>query len=171
MTWGSQDEAFAEIEKLTSRLQRVRNGGVEKGSGASPDNWTKGGDDQGALTWETVGYRSNRSIRIETLITERAEWEADTFLARAATPYRFGLMIKGTADSEAFLTLRFFNDLAGTGFISEENIDLVGTYADWTALDKEVVSPALTLSADLVFKVAEVQVNDFYGDDFYVVDM
>ncbi len=167
---GIRNQDLIDELKNVSRLQRVLNGGVEKGIGASPDYWSKGGDDQGALSWEAVGYRSSRSIRIDTLITERAQWESDHFPVRASTPYRFGLRIKGAADSEAFLTLRFFDDEAGTSFISEENIALDGSYSDWTVLEDVVESPALALSADLVLRVAEVQVNDFYGDDLYCCD-
>ncbi len=150
------------------RLSHVKNADLRLGSTA-PTNWTKGGDDQGALSCEDGGpYAGVRHLRIDTTAEQKAEWQSDEFKVMPDQAYRYGLMIKGVSGDQGFVTLRWFSDDSGETWISEVNIALSGTYSDWTLKESEARAPATAKTADLIFKVASDQENDIRGTMFFL---
>lgn len=150
------------------RLSHVKNADLRLGS-TTPTNWTKGGDDQGALSWEDGGpYVGVRHLRIDTTAEEKAEWQSSKFKVMPSQAYRWGALAKGVCGNQAFMTLRWFSDEAGSEWVSEVNIALEGTFADWTLKDDYCRAPATALSADLIFKIASDQENDIRATMFFL---
>ena len=66
------------------------------------------------------------------------------------------------------LAARWFSDLDGLNWITEQWLVLDGIFNDWTHRSHIVTAPANALSGDLMFRAAFATTADMYGDDFSV---
>lgn len=152
-------------DPLTSEL--VVNGCVDYGTN-NPDGWAATGT---GATWDTTTYRSgNHSLRLN-VNGATAWWQSNWFFVDAGLRYRLRAWVKGTGSTQTFLTIRWWENDNGTGFISEDNIMLNGTYTDWTYIAQEFNAPYNARTADVMFRCPAATTADIYGDDFSVRKM
>lgn len=163
VTADRQVDWYAEVG-ISLGAEKVLNGDVETGV-ASPDDWYPSGAN---AFWSTVEYKSGaHSLEIDVTVAI-GDWRAEYFAAAAGQTMRVRGFFKGTGSAQMFLTIRWFSNADGTGFINEDNIPLDAVYADWTLKDADFLAPALTLSADLAFRAGGATTAHLYGDDFSV---
>lgn len=144
--------------------EKVLNGDVEAGTD-SPDHWYASAEN---AYWSTAEKKSGEhSLEIDVAETT-GNWRAEHFAVTVGKTYRVHGFFKGIGSSQTFLTIRWFSNPDGTGFISENNIALDETYADWTLKEAGFQAPATAQSADIVFRAASTTTAHLYGDDFSV---
>jgi hypothetical protein len=162
----SYREAISNCETLGVGAYRygsnlVSNPDVESGVG-SPDDWYTGGG-----TWSEVESHSPTHSLLLNPNNESQEWRSLHFPVIGNKDYRVQAFYKGTLTSgEFYLTIRWFSNPDGTGFISEENAALA-SQADWALESNVYTSPANAQSADILFR-AITATGTLYGDDFAV---
>jgi len=142
----------------------VFNPSMESGTN-NPDYWYSGSN----AYWSTAQARTGIKSLLLNVSSANAEWRAQYFLVSGNASYQVQGYFKGnvTAD-EFFLTIRWFSNGDGTGFISETNIPIpTGTYSDWTLFSADKAAPSNALSADIVFRAIS-GTGKLYGDDFSV---
>lgn len=150
------------LRRLSTEL--VQNACVDYGTG-SPDNWTATG---AGATWDATTYRSaSRSLRLN-VSGATAWWQASYFAVSGNQSYRLRAWVKGTGSTQTFLTIRWWSNPDGTGFISEDNIMFNSTYTNWTRVAQDFTAPASAQSADIMFRCPAATTADIYGDDFSV---
>ena len=146
-----------------SFAQVVANPSAETGTG-EPDNWfhTLTGTE-----WATHGHSGNRSLRVN-VANDLADWRSSPYPIVSGRKYRVDLWVKGTGAPEMILAARWFSDLDGLNWITEQWLVLDGIFNDWTHRSHIVTAPANALSGDLMFRAAFTTTADMYGDDFSV---
>lgn len=152
-----------------SRVAWIARSGVELGSElllnpnvdtGAPDNWTAGG---GAFVETSDVYNGGKALRINGNFHY---WASSAFSATAAARYRIAGYIKGTGNTFAELTIRFWN---GGSLLQESAIPLtsLSDYASgYVKVQGDFTAPASTSSADLVLRNTAGNTTDIYGDDF-----
>lgn len=143
--------------------QLVFNASAETGD-AEPDNWFHS---ENGTEWANQGYTGNRSLRIN-VASATADWRSSLYLVTGGKAYRVGVWLKGAAAGECFLTVRWFANQDGSGFISENNILLNGIYVTWQRVLATLLSPVNAHSGDVVWRCPSPSTADIYGDDFLV---
>lgn len=142
----------------------IANPSVEvEGDTGYPASWFRSSN----TSWGSVARRGVRSLRIQ-VTDQTADWRAQYFAVTAGVTYRLLGYFKGTGSAQTFLTIRWFSNPNGTGFISEDNINLEGVFADWTLKQQDIVAPIGAQSADVMFRCPAATAADIYGDDFSV---
>jgi len=153
--------------RASPRPELLANPSVEQDADNSgvPDRWNVSAS--GAL-WSSAQARTGvRSLRLN-VAEATAQWIAYAFPVTGNDSYDLSAYIKGTGSGQTFLTIRWWSDVGATAFISEDNIMLNGTYADWTRIVQTFIAPANAVSADVVFRCPSPTTADIYGDDFSV---
>lgn len=137
----------------------ILNPDVETGI-ASPDNWNTSGG-----SWNTTESRSpTHSLLLNPAVSDQ-NWRCDYYSVEPNKNYNVSAYVKGTVTSgEFFLTVRWFSNADGTGFISENNT-ILSTYADWTFIATALIAPSNALSSDVLFRAVAAN-GTLYGDDF-----
>lgn len=141
----------------------VANPSGEEGT-SEPNDWYHS---VSATEWALAARSGERSLRLNP-VGATADWRAAHFTVVGGAGYRLRAYVKGTGSVQAFLTIRWFSDPGGSSFISEDNLALGGTYADWTLCQGDISAPGNAQSADLMFRCPTPTTVDLYGDDFYV---
>jgi len=145
----------------------LANSSVEQDVDSSgvPDFWnisTSGAE------WSNVEARiGGRSLRLN-VSSGTGQWISYVFAVVAGQVYRLSAYVKGTGSTQTFLTIRWWSDTGGSAFISENNIALNVSHADWTVVEQAITAPAGAQSADVVFRCPAATTADLYGDDFSV---
>lgn len=145
----------------------LANPGVEIDADSSgvPDSWNVSA--LGAEWSNSEAHSGSRSLRLN-VAASTGQWIAYAFLVTGSVSYRLRAFVKGVGSSQTFLTIRWWSDTGATAFISEDNIMLNDTYADWTQIEQELSAPSNAQSADVVFRCPSSTTADLYGDDFSV---
>jgi len=153
------------VEKL-SRLQRISNPSVEIGA-VTPDDWYYGGQ----AFWSEEKARTGKKSLLINVSAQTADWRCKAFDVRGGKTYYLEGHLTGTHEAgEVFLTIRWFREVGGVDFISEENIPLpIGSYPDWEKLSGNFVAPAEAKSADVLFRVPTASTAKVYADDIIVL--
>ena len=148
----------------TQTYELIANASVERGGIPGwPAEWYHSA---AGTAWANIARRGNHSLHIQ-VIAQTADWRSVYFGVKAGT-YRLSGYVKGIGSNQTFLTIRWFSNPNGTGFISEDNISLDGTFADWTLRQQDFVAPSGAQSADVMFRCPAATTADIYGDDFSV---
>ena len=145
----------------------VRNWSVEEEKGdlpGWPEDWYWSVSN---ATWANQGHTGQHSLRIN-VSGATGEWRSLPFPVQANKTYRVEAWVKGVGSDQTFLTIRWWTNPDGTGFISEDNIPLYQDYSDWTKISQDFVAPPTAQSADILFRCPAVTTADIYGDDFSV---
>lgn len=157
----------ADIRQLAFGRELVGNGDVESGI-VWPDDWFY------SLTntvWTTEDSRSgSRSLKIHTA-NDTADWRSLHFPAKGNARYRLQGHFKGQGGLDLYLTIRWWSNPDGTGFIDQQSILLDGTYAVFTRKMLDSVSPPAAQSGDIVFWATAPTTVEILGDDFSVREM
>lgn len=143
--------------------QLVANAGVEVGE-AVPEDWFYSLQN---TEWANQGHNGNRSLRIN-VANAMADWRTVLFPVVGGRRYRVGVWLKGTSTAQVVLAARWFSDIGGANYISEEWLVLDGVFADWTLRKHAIQAPANAVVCDLMFRAAFNTTADIYGDDFSV---
>lgn len=145
----------------------INNPSVETGTG-TPDYWNVG---TGA-TWATddpvngpssTVFAGSKSLRLQTTAST-GDWRCDYFAVEASADYIIRGMFVGSADANCYFTIRWFSDTAGSTFISEDNVSLVGTHTNWTLIQDTITAPGTAQSADVMIRVTSSATVDIYAD-------
>jgi hypothetical protein len=154
----------AEAIRKTTEDELLANGDIEEGSG-TPSDWYASAS---GATWDSVIKRTGyRSLKLE-ITDDVADWRSAYFAVTGNREYRIQGLFLGHGSNQCFLTIRWFSNSDGTGFISENNTAIGGTYDDWTLIVPYVQSPGNAQSADLMFRCPSNTTVSINGDDFSV---
>lgn len=153
------------VETIPRNL--VPNPSVELGT-TSPQDWFSTGN---GTEWSTTYARTGeRSIRIN-VTDSSAEWRSETTEIQGELDYPFqiqGFFLGNATKDYFFLSVRWFSDLQGLVFISENNISIpVRSYSQWFPIGGAVTPPSQAKSFEIVFEVVNGSGN-LYGDSFEV---
>lgn len=155
------------LREIMLGAEKVLNADVEAGV-ASPDHWYASAQN---AYWSTAEKKSGEhSLEID-VADATGDWRAEYFAVTGRKTHVVHGFFKGIGSSQMFLTIRWFSNPDGTGFISENNIALDETYADWTLKEASFEAPAAAQSADIVFRAASATTAHLYGDDFSVKEV
>lgn len=153
-----------EAIRKTTDDELLANGDIEAGSG-TPSDWYASAS---GATWDSVIKRTGyRSLKLETN-NGVADWRSTHFAVTGNREYRIQGVFLGQGSNQCFLTIRWFSNPDGTGFISEHNTAINGTYNNWTLIAPYVQSPGNAQSADLMFRCPSNTTVSINGDDFSV---
>lgn len=141
----------------------LANGSVEIGE-AVPEDWFYSLQN---TEWANQGRSGNRSLRIN-VANAMADWRSSLFPVTGDESYRVGVWLKGASTPQVVLAARWFSDVGGSNYITEQWLILDGTFADWTLKNHVIQAPANAVVCDLMFRAAFNTTADIYGDDFSV---
>lgn len=161
---GDRAVAWHSISGRKAGPELVSNPDVEEGTSA-PDDWFASAT---GATWDTTTYHTEGHALRLNVTAATADWRALFFLATGSMTYRVKAMVKGVGSADTHLTVRWFSDTGGATFVSEQNITLNATYADWTVIEQDCPAAATAQSADILLRCAAATTADIYGDDFSV---
>lgn len=147
-----------------SFTQVVANSGIETGDG-EPDNWFH--TPTGTAWASGEAHSGSRSLRVN-VANNVADWRSSLYSIVGGRSYRVGLWVKGTGTPEMILAARWFSDLDGLNWITEQWLVLDGVFNEWTYQGHILVAPANAMAGDLMFRAAFATTADLYGDDFAV---
>jgi len=136
----------------------------QEGSPGWPAEWFHSATN---TDWANTARRGGHSLHIQ-VVGQTADWRSKHFMVKAGKIYRLMGYFRGTGSTQTFLTIRWFSNSDGTGFISEDNITLDNIYLDWTQSAQNFTAPPGAQSADIMFRCPTATVADIYGDDFSV---
>jgi hypothetical protein len=145
----------------------VSNPSVELGT-TSPQDWLSTGN---GTEWSTTYARTDaRSIRIN-VTNSSAEWRSNATEVKGeqGVPFQVQAFFLGNVTKDYFfLSVRWFSDLQGLEFISENNISIsVGSYLQWSLIGGTVDAPSQAKSFEIVFLAVNGSGN-LYGDSFEI---
>ncbi|MBI1296659.1 hypothetical protein GC175_17020 [bacterium] len=165
----NRDVSWRAISGRKAGPELVSNPDVETDTGGGvPRDWFASAT---GTQWSTAEYHTeNHSLRLN-VTAATADWRSLHFLVNGNRTYRIKVMAKGTGSADTYLTIRWFSNTDGTGFISEQNIALSSTYSTWTVIEQDIVAPGTAQSADLVFRCPSATTADIYGDDFSIREL
>lgn len=144
--------------------QVVANPSAETGL-SEPDNWFH--TPTGTAWANDEAYNGNHSLRVN-VNNDVADWRSSLYPIAGGHRYRVGLWVKGIGTPEMILAARWFSDLDGLNWITEQWLVLDGVFIDWTFKGHILVTPANAITGDLMFRAAFATTADIYGDDFTV---
>jgi len=150
--------------RLTSNPNLVLNPSVENGVSA-PDDWYYGLN----AYWVTEEAKTgSHSLKLNVNVSS-GDWRSKAFLVSPCKTYHFEAYVKGVVYADEFyLTIRWFSNEDGTGFISENNIPIpVGSYPSWILKSGNFTSPSNAKSSDILFRAINGN-GTVYADDFMV---
>lgn len=154
----------AEAVRKTVGGELMANADIEAGTGA-PDYWFASAT---GATWDSTAKRTGyRSLNLN-VSGATADWRSTHFGVLPNREYQVQAVFKGTGSADCLLTIRWFSNANGTGFISEVNATLNATYATWTPVAFQAQSPSGALSADVMFRCPSNTTVNINGDDFSV---
>jgi hypothetical protein len=143
----------------------VLNHSVEIGT-TTPQDWSPSAS---GTEWSTTYARTgSRSIEIN-VNNASAEWNGTVEPVTGGYTYEISGFFRGevTAD-QFFLTINWFSDSGGTGFMAENDTSIpVGNYSRWSQLGGDFTAPDGAKSCEIVFRAVNATGN-MYGDDFEV---
>ena len=143
----------------------ILNPSVETGA-AVPHEWVSFGN---GTEWNMAYARTGSgSIRIN-ISNATAEWIGKVRSINEGYTYQvYGYFTGEVTAGQFFLTVRWFSDLEGVGFIAESNVSIpVGSYPQWLRLGDNFAAPKEAKSCEIVFRAVDGS-GDLYGDDFEV---
>lgn len=157
IAWDAQSGRITDSELLA-------NVNVESGT-TTPTSWNKSASN---TTWSTDEARSGSYSLQINVSASTGDWRSDSVEVSGDQNYRLRAFVKGTGSAGTYVTIRWFSNTDGSGFISEDNITLNSTYSDWTEVKSDLKAPATAQSADVMFRVPSSSTANIYADDFSV---